>query len=508
LFDKRWFAIGAFLLGVFLFAVFLVPFFVNADSFRLAVENQLSGSLGREVTLGKVSFSVIGASLTAEDLAIADDPAFSKVPFIQAKALEIGLEILPFLFHREVRITRLSIDTPSIQLIEHENGSWNYSSLGLGPATRGTQQQPATASELSVGEVKITNGNALVSSIPSSKQPFVYSGLNLTLKQVGFGRTVPFEFSASLPGGGTVKATGDVGPISRDDSSNTPFRGKLELRGFDPVAAGMIDPGKGISAYNDVDGQISSDGSSTTVSGKATISRLQLSLRGSPAQEAIEIDFTILENPKTKGGTVQDIAVHSGSSTAHLSGSFQYKPEALMLDLRLSAPDLPIDQFERLLPVMGIHYPGGSSLQGGTFAANIAIVGPITGVTCAGPVEIKDTKLAGFDLGSRIEGVSGFGSTGSATAIKLMKANVSSTPDTTKITGIDVELPQVGSATGQGTVEPSGELDFRLSAKLNKLSADDAKTNSVRNSLSGRIVPVIVTGTATNPSIRVTAGSL
>jgi AsmA protein len=179
-----------------------------------------------------------------------------------------------------------------------------------------------------------------------------------------------------------------------------------------------------------------------------------------------------------------------------------------MLDLRLSASDLPIDQFERLMPVVGIHYPTGSSLQGGTFTANIAIVGPITAATWTGPVEVKDTKLAGFDLGSRIEGLSGLGSTGSATTIKLLKANVSSTPDTTKINDIYAEIPEVGSATGQGTVDPSGELDFRLTAKLNKLNSTGAKTNPAQASLSGRILPVIVTGTATNPSIRATGGSL
>jgi AsmA protein len=495
LIDKRWVAIGAFILGVFLFVILLLPFFLNADTFRPAIENQLSGALGRNVTLGKLSFSVLEASLTAEDLAIADDPAFSKVPFLQAKALDIGLEILPFLLRREVRITRLNLDTPSIQLIEHENGRWNYSSLGTGPATQGAQQQPISARGVGIGELKITNGNALVSSVPPSKQPFAFSDVNLTVKQFEFDRAIPFDLTANLPGGGTLKTTGDVGPISRQDTSKTPFRGKLELRAFDPVAAGMIDPDKGISAYNDVDGQISSDGTNVTISGKMTASRLQLSSRGSPAQEAVEMDFTILNNLKTQQGTVQDIALHSGSATAHLSGSFQYKPQALVLDLRLSAPDLPIDQFERLLPIVGIHFPSGSSLQGGTFTANIAIAGPVTGAIWTGPVEIKDTKLAGFDLGSKIEGLNGLG-TRSGTVIKLMKANVNSTPEITKITDIDAEMPQIGTATGQGSVDPSGELDIRLTAKL-------SSSNGAGN---GRVIPVIITGPATSPSIQANVG--
>ena len=55
--------------------------------------------------------------------------------------------------------------------------------------------------------------------------------------------------------------------------------------------------------------------------------------------------------------------------------------------------------------------PTGSSLQGGTLTANIAVTGPATTATLAGPVEIDNTKLAGFDLGSKIQGLNPFGGT-------------------------------------------------------------------------------------------------
>lgn len=128
--DKRWLFIGAVVVGVFLFVLLLVPFFVNAETFRPTIENQLSSALGRNVTFGKLSFSFMQSSLIADDIVISEDPAFSNVPFVQAKKLEVGIEIMPFLFHHQVRITKLTIDSPSIQLIEHANGSWNYSSLG------------------------------------------------------------------------------------------------------------------------------------------------------------------------------------------------------------------------------------------------------------------------------------------------------------------------------------------------------------------------------------------
>ena len=494
--EKRWVALGAVVLGVLMLVIFLAPFFVNADTFRPSIESQLSGALGREVTLGRLSFSVLEASLTGEDVAIADDPTFSKVPFIQAKALEIGLEILPFLLRREVRITRLNIDTPSIQLIEHENGIWNYSSLGADPAATQTQPNSGSAAGMRVGELKITNGSALVSSVPASKQPFTYSDVNLTVKQFGFDQSFPFDLSAKFSGGGTLKATGDASPISRKDMSKTPFRAKLELRGFDPVAAGIIDPDKGISVNNDVDGQISSDGTDLTISGKITASRLQLSSRGSPTQEPVEMDFTISQNLKTRQGTIQDVAVHSGSATVHLNGSFQQASQGLMLNLHLSAPGVPVDQLERLLPVVGIHLPSGSSLQGGTLTANISIAGPAGAAAWTGPVEIENTKLARFDLGSNIEGLNRPTGANSGTIIQTLKANVNSSPEMTRITDIYADMPQIGKATGQGTVDPSGELDIRLTAKL--VSSEGAG--------AGRVIPVVVTGPATSPTIRANVG--
>ena len=52
-------------------------------------------------------------------------------------------------------------------------------------------------------------------------------------------------------------------------------------------------------------------------------------------------------------GQVSDIAVHTGSVAVHIKGDFQETPQAILLDLHLSAPNLPVDQLEQLLPVVG-----------------------------------------------------------------------------------------------------------------------------------------------------------
>lgn len=523
--KKPWMVFAAVIVAVFLLIILVVPFFVNADTFRPTVESQLASALGRNVTLGRLSFSLLAGSLVAEDIAIADDPAFSSVPFIQAKKLDVGVELLPFLFHHEVRITKLDIDTPSIQLIQHESGKWNFSTIGGSSNTPAGAQQSGTVPNLTVGELKITNGSATVSSIPVTAKPFIYSDVNLTVKKFSFATSFPFDLSAKLPANGTLKLTGDAGPISPKDTTQTPFKATLTLREFDPVAAGVIDQGKGISMSDDVDAQLASDGANLSTTGKIKASQLQLASKGLPAKQPVDIDYAIADNLNTRQGTVSDIAVHTGSVAVHVNGSFRFTPQALDLNLHLSAPGLPIEQLEQLLPVVGIRLPSGSSLQGGTLTANIAITGPATAATMVGPVEIDNTKLAGFDLGSKIQGLNPLGGTSAGTEIQVLKANINSSPQETHITDIYGNLPQIGSATGEGTVAASGAIDFNLNAKLNSSNVVGAAANSAMNAVGGLVggflhskakpapttnrgIPLTITGTATSPTIRANIGQM
>lgn len=141
--KRPWVKVAAVVAALFVVIAILIPFFVNADTFRPTLQDQLSGVLGRKVTLGHLSFSLFSGSLVANDIAIADDPAFSSSPFLQAKSLHIGVHVAPLLFHHQVEITRLTVSSPSINLIHVGNGKWNFSSLG-GGAAAAPKSPPAT----------------------------------------------------------------------------------------------------------------------------------------------------------------------------------------------------------------------------------------------------------------------------------------------------------------------------------------------------------------------------
>lgn len=515
--QRRWVKIAIALAALLVIVVGLIPFLVNADTFRPRIEDQLSAALGRKVSLGHLSFSLLSGSLVAQNISIADDPAFSTSPFLEAKSLYIGVRTDQFLLHRSLQITKFTVEAPLIHLIHAQNGLWNFSSIG--GATPQTPQQESAFPDLTVGELKIKNGSATVSSLPATGKPFEYSDINLTVQQLSLARSFPFQLSAKLPAEGSFDLKGDAGPLSRKDASDTPFQATLNLKHFDPVAGGVVDPGQGISMLLDIDAKLTSDGTTLTSNGKIQAAKLQLARGGSPAPQPVHIDYAIVHTLEPRTGKVSDISVHTGSVVAHVNGSFRLTPRSILLDLRLSAPNLPVDQLQQLLPVVGVRLPTGSALRGGTLTADLAVIGPATAVNIKGPVEIDNSLLAGFDLGSRIQGINPFGGKGGGTQIQTLRADVNSAPQSTQLTNILANLPQIGSATGNGTVLPSGALDFKLVAKFSPASGVGAIAGQAVNQVTNLVgsflhpkrapasntnagIPLTITGTTSNPTIR------
>ena len=115
---------------ILLLIAIALPFLINVNSFRPKLESELTDALGREVKVGNLSLSILSGSVSAEDLSIADDPAYSKDPFIRAKSLKVGVEVMPLIFSKTLHVTDITLDQPEIALLRDASGKWNFSSLG------------------------------------------------------------------------------------------------------------------------------------------------------------------------------------------------------------------------------------------------------------------------------------------------------------------------------------------------------------------------------------------
>src|ERR1700683_634469 len=166
---KRILKIGAIAAAVLLVVLIAVPFVINVNSFHPKIASETTTALGRQVTVGNLSLSILSGSVVAHNIAIADDPAFSKAPFITAKSLKVGVELMPLIFSKQLNITEIKLDHPDITLLKAGNGKWNFSSIGGASAQRAPEEaKSGGTSNLAVAKLNVSNGKLIVGKANSS----------------------------------------------------------------------------------------------------------------------------------------------------------------------------------------------------------------------------------------------------------------------------------------------------------------------------------------------------
>src|SRR6184192_825619 len=170
--------------GVLAVLVLIAPFLIPVNQFRPTIEEKASAALGRKVQLGNLSLSLLSGSLSAENLSIGDDPKFSSSPFLTAKALKVGVELMPLIFSKTLNITGITIDTPQVTLLHNSADVWNFSSLGGQTAKAQAKQAREgktsnAAADLAVKKLELKNGKIIVGRTESRKRS-TYDNLTIT----------------------------------------------------------------------------------------------------------------------------------------------------------------------------------------------------------------------------------------------------------------------------------------------------------------------------------------
>ena len=407
--------IGSIVLVILLILV-ITPFFIDADQFRPQIEAALSQKIGRQVQLGHISASLFSGSLSADQISIADDLKFSREPFLTAKSLSFGIDVIPLIFHRDLRVHSLNFNDPHVQLLRTASGDWNFATLaGTSPAapprhassesSRGklltasllfVAAAPASSPALNsftVDKMKISDGTIAFGRAGQATR-LAYQNVNLSAENISQTAAFPFQFDAKTPTGGKINLTGNLGPIGNNDGSHIPFTG------------------------------------------------------------------------------------HS------------------------KAENVPAQDIQNLLAVLGYALPQGSNLKGGNINSTLTLRGPLERFVAEGPVQLSGVTLAGFSLASKLAGALGQTGTpvGNDTLIKVAEGGLRYGPQGVNANNLNVEIASVGSVTGAGTVSASNALNFRLVAKLDGASPL-AKFTQLPIFGKGGGIPFRVQGTASNPQI-------
>jgi AsmA protein len=488
--------------AVLIVIIIAIPFLINVNNFRPQIESKLSTALGRPVKVGNLSLSILSGSVAADELSIADDPKFSPAPFIQAKKLEVGVEMFPLVFSKQLNVTKIVIDRPVIALLRDREGVWNFSSLGNQSA------QPAKAADksssapgyLSIATLELNDGTISLGSVPNKRKPAVYDKVNVSVRDFSFTSSFPLTVSANLPGGGGLKIDGTAGPVDPTDASLTPVKAKIDLKKVDLAQSAEVDPALGITGSADFNGTIDSNGQIAKVTGTLKATSLKLVPKGSPAGVPVQVVFAIEDDLKNETGNVTQGDIAIGKALAKLTGTFNMKGDTTSIQTKLNGQGMPVDELEKMLPALGVVLPTGSQLKGGTLSVDLTSSGPVDKLVSTGSVKMDNAALAGFNLGSKLSALSALTgkapSTGNDTAIQTLSSNVRYAPDGTRLDQINVVIPSLGSVTGSGTVSPSNALDFKMVANLAGIGGGLTKVAGVG---SGGI-PVLIGGTTSNPT--------
>ena len=560
---KRWVRILLAVAGLIVLVAASLPFFVNANTFRPAIEKQLSAVLGRSVKLGALRLPPFSGSLIAEDVSVADDPNFSAAPFLTAKEVRIGVSLHRLIFAHEVHLRSFQIESPQITVIRAANGSWNFSSIGraavaptaTSSGVAGISKKSAQAlADLSVGRIVIEDGRAVVSTLPSHGEPTVYDHVNLTARDFSFGAQFPFELSASLPAGGTLSATGHIGPINRDDVATSPADARISVKSLNPVAAGFLSPEAGVSVVADIEIHATSDGQTLATDGTIQLQNLKLRKGAAAAPKPLDLSYRGSHRLRENTGETLDASAKIGNAEIHASGTYQPLLNAVgktapvgveartgaaeksatarvkgaasgansaaamddpLLNLKLAGQNLPIDELQPLMTAAGIRLPNGSRLKGGTLSLNLAIAGQARALTISGAIALDNTRLVGFDISTKVHGIAALGGVKSSdtTEFEKLRADVRMTNAGVTVTRIEAVIPAMGELSGSGTVSAADQLDFNLVMTGSAVSGIGKVGVGLLSALNGSSgsksgVPLRVTGTPDDPNITADVGGI
>jgi AsmA protein len=476
-------------IAILIVLVLVAPFLIPVNQFRPTIEQKASAALGRKVEVGNLSLSLFSGALGADNLSIADDPKYSKAPFLTAKSIKVGVEVMPLIFSKTLNVTDVTIDSPQVSLIRGPGGDWNYSTFGASPAKAQAQAQPAAApasaaakpaapppaassapssgGEFSVQKVELKNGQITVGSTASAKKS-TYSNVSVVASNVSLTSKFPVTVTADLPGGGDFKVDGNAGPLDETNTALTPLSAKITVDSLNLASTGFLDPSAGLGGVLDLNSNVDSQNGVAQTKGTAKLSKALLIAGGTPASEPVTVNFDTKYDLTKNTGVLSPSVLKIGTAALNLSGTYAIPGDAAVLNMKVEGQSLPAKDLQSFLPALGINLPKGASLQSGTLSTNLNLTGPTDKLVTTGNVGLFGAKIAGFDLGSKLSSISALTGvkTGQDLSIEKLTTDLRMAPDGLQASNFNAVMPQLGTLVGGGTINSKNALDFKMAATL------------------------------------------
>src|SRR5207237_5074936 len=207
---------------------------------------------------------------------------------------------------KQLNVTKIEMDEPQVILLKDAKGDWNVSTVGAtssetakssestktaAPNQASTSAPTSSAStEISVKKLQLKNGKMIVGSTNSQRRT-TYDHVDVSASDFSPNGKFPVTVSADLPGGGSLKLDGTVGPIDKNDSTLTPLNAKLHVSSLNLATTGFLDPSLGLGGVADVDTTLVDEGGFAQTNGTVKLAKALFVQGGRPASVPLNVDY-------------------------------------------------------------------------------------------------------------------------------------------------------------------------------------------------------------------------
>ena len=132
---------------------------VDINKYKPQIVEQADKALARQVDFQNASLGIglNGIGLRINGLTVSEDPAFGEGRFLSVKSISVGVDVLGYLLRRQVSITGIVIDAPSVTIIRNKDGAINAQTVAK-PAEGKAQAPAAVLPALLISSIRAQGG--------------------------------------------------------------------------------------------------------------------------------------------------------------------------------------------------------------------------------------------------------------------------------------------------------------------------------------------------------------
>ena len=417
---KKLIIVAAVVVSVLIAALAAIPFFIDTQSLKTRLVTEAEGILHRRMSVQAVEITVFtGLGIRLNRAVIFDDLRFANAPFVSLNSVTVRPRLLPLL-RGSVEVASIELEQPEIRLIQNQDRTWNFESIGVAapggtgkPAPAGAPPTTSTgkpSQAFTIARLDLHEGAVVISKRSNSNavEESRYDHINLKLQNFSTDKAGSFDLNLQLPPGAhALQLKGQLGPVVLSPFSKTPVDGEIQFSEL-PIArlASLASPPAEavewqgfLSTATRLKGTLDQGFS---LEGKTAYSKLGAK-RGTLQSPQVDGEVHLKADYKAQSGALQlhQAELRLPNSTLSMAGSVGGLDADPALDLRINSARLAFDDLIKLAAVLGQGAPDGVQASGNG-QLNLQVSGSSKKPQVAGEAKLSDVWIRYPGLAEKI----------------------------------------------------------------------------------------------------------